>query len=177
MHSADVALRPVTADDLWVLQRQADEPDAGGLFNWSGYRDLAAIRRRFDDNRLIGPDGGCLIVQREPSAVGTVVWNKSTYGTPSWCCWNIGIALLPEFRGMGYGTQAQRRLTSYLFGTTPLERIEAYTDVENLAEQRALEKAGFTREGTVRAAQFREGRWRDVHLYSILRAEHEPPRA
>ena len=50
-------------------------------------------------------------------------------------------------------------------------RVEAHTDVENVAEQRALSKAGFTREGVVRGAQWRDGAYRDGLLYSILRAE------
>ncbi|WP_433208491.1 GNAT family N-acetyltransferase [Dactylosporangium sp. CS-047395] len=171
METPDVVLRPVAAADLWVLERQADDPEAGGLFNWSGYRDIAATRRRFEENRLITADGGCLIVQVGGAAAGNVVWNRHTYGVPIWACWNIGIALLPEFRGRGAGAVAQRMLAAYLLGTTPLERIEAYTDVENVAEQRSLAKAGFTREGEIRSAQFREGRWRSLYLYSLIRAE------
>ena len=41
----------------------------------------------------------------------------------------------------------------------------------DLEEQCALEKAGFSREGVVRHAQFRNGEWRDVALYSRLRAD------
>jgi RimJ/RimL family protein N-acetyltransferase len=43
--------------------------------------------------------------------------------------------------------------------------------VQNVAEQRALERAGFTREGILRHTQLRAGRWRDNVIYSILRAE------
>jgi RimJ/RimL family protein N-acetyltransferase len=84
---------------------------------------------------------------------------------------NIGISLLPGHRGRGYGSAAQRALAEYLFATTLVERIEAETDVENVAEQRALERAGFTREGVLRHAQFHVGRWRDTVIYSVLRAE------
>ena len=54
---------------------------------------------------------------------------------------------------------------------TPIERVEASTDVENVPEQRALERAGFTREGVLRRAQWRAGDWHDVVLYSKLRGE------
>jgi RimJ/RimL family protein N-acetyltransferase len=43
--------------------------------------------------------------------------------------------------------------------------------VANIAEQRALEWAGFTREGVLRGACFRAGAWRDMVMYSVLRAE------
>jgi RimJ/RimL family protein N-acetyltransferase len=41
--------------------------------------------------------------------------------------------------------------------------------VDNQAEQRALEQAGFTREGVLRHAQFRDGGFHDMVLYSRLR--------
>lgn len=56
------------------------------------------------------------------------------------------------------------------FSTTTSNRVEADTDVENVAEQRALQRAGF-RDGVVRGAQYRSGRWRDLVLYSLLRSE------
>jgi RimJ/RimL family protein N-acetyltransferase len=81
----------------------------------------------------------------------------------------MGIGLLPEARGKGWGTQAHRELVRYLFAHTTVVRIEADTEAENIAEQRALEKAGFTREGVLRSVGFRDGRWRDGVRYSILR--------
>jgi RimJ/RimL family protein N-acetyltransferase len=75
------------------------------------------------------------------------------------------------YRGRGYGSRAQRLLAEHLFATTPSNRVEADTDVENAAEQRALERAGFTREGVVRGAQYRRGRWHDLVLYSLLRSD------
>jgi RimJ/RimL family protein N-acetyltransferase len=53
--------------------------------------------------------------------------------------------------------------------------VEAHTDVENVAEQRALEAAGFTREGLIRGAQWRDGAYHDGYLYAILRGDRRPP--
>jgi len=83
--------------------------------------------------------------------------------------YEIGIALFPEHRGQGVGTTAQRLLVRYLLDTMPAHRIEAYTEVENVAERRALEKAGFEREGVLRATIFRAGKWRDSIVYALLR--------
>ena len=69
------------------------------------------------------------------------------------------------------GTRAQRLLADHLLATTVVERIEASTDVENAAERRSLEKAGFTFEGVLRRAQFRSGAWHDMALYSLVRGE------
>jgi hypothetical protein len=52
-----------------------------------------------------------------------------------------------------------------------VNRIEATTEITNVAEQRALEKAGFTREGILRGTTFRQGRRHDQVIYSVLRDE------
>ena len=80
----------------------------------------------------------------------------------------------PEARGRGIGTAAQRLLAEHLFATTSVHRVEAGTDVTNVAEQRALEKAGFTREGVLRGAQYRaDGSHHDLVSYAVLRTDLE----
>ena len=83
----------------------------------------------------------------------------------------IGIWLRPVARGRGIGQTAQRELAQLFFTHAAVNRIEAHTDVSNIAEQRALEGAGFTREGLVRGAQWRAGAYRDGYLYAILRGD------
>lgn len=104
--------------------------------------------------------------------VGSVSWHEVHYGpNPESSAWNIGISLVPQARGQGMGSEAQRLLAQHLFATTPFQRVEAVTDVENAAEQGALARAGFSREGVLRAAQFRAGRWHDVVMWSAVRGE------
>ena len=77
-----------------------------------------------------------------------------------------------ECKRAGYAdAEAQRQLAAYLFAHTRVERLEASTDVDNPAEQRALERAGFTREGMLRSAQFRDGGFHDLVIYSRLRCD------
>jgi aminoglycoside 6'-N-acetyltransferase len=166
-----VTLRPLTQHDVAALEaartREADP------FNWAGYEDAGRLADTLAKRLTLREDGGLLaVVDHQGSLVGDVSWRRLRTGpaADSWC-WNIGIALLPDQRGKGYGAQAQRLLASYLFEQTTTQRVEADTDVENIAEQRALEKAGFTREGVLRQAQWRAGRWHDMVSYSILRGE------
>ncbi len=174
----EIALRPVTEDDLSMFRRFVVEPGLIGL-DWSGFRDPKAIQRRFDTDSYLGEDNGRLIVDvAAGTAAGTeraglVSYRRRYYGAQAFC-WEIGIALLPERRGQGIGWCAQAMFCSHLFENTPVQRIEAATHAENIAEQRALEKAGFTLEGVIRAAEFRAGQWRDGCLYSRLRTDPDP---
>lgn len=105
-------------------------------------------------------------------ALAELSWHRVSYGANSGSqAWNIGIGVRPEFRGQGIGSAAQRLLARYLFATTVAVRVEAGTDVRNVAEQRALERAGFRREGVLRASQYRGGEYHDMVSYSLLRGE------
>jgi RimJ/RimL family protein N-acetyltransferase len=107
-------------------------------------------------------------------AIGDVGWRTERWGpSEGSMCPAIGVALLPQYRGRGYGTEAQRVLVSFLFDTFGFHRIQADTVVDNPAEQRSLEKAGFTREGIVGDAELRNGKYYDHVLYSILRLEYQ----
>lgn len=167
----EVALRPVRQEDLRALETLTQDPAQTGEFEWAGWYDLQRWRRGWEENGLAGRDGGTLIVARGDQRLGLVNWRRSPVAAPGAHCWEIGIILVPEARGQGYGTQAQRLLSRYLFAHTTVHRIWAGTEAGNIAEQRALEKAGFTREGITRAAAWRDGAWRDGVTYSRLRTD------
>jgi hypothetical protein len=87
----------------------------------------------------------------------------------------IGIAFAAGVAWARYRLARAGVLCDYLFSHTPAQRIQAGTHPENVAEQKALEKAGFQLEGVVRACEFRAGRWRDGLLYSRLRPRSPLP--
>jgi RimJ/RimL family protein N-acetyltransferase len=110
------------------------------------------------------------------AVAGAVSWHRVSYGaTAGSHAWNIGIGLSESTRGHGVGSVAQRLLAEWLLRTTDVDRIEASTDVTNVAEQRALERAGFTREGTLRSAQERADGRHDLYSYSFLRSDLAEP--
>jgi ribosomal-protein-alanine N-acetyltransferase len=167
----DVSLRPIQEADLESLHRFDTDPGALGEFEWTGFTDPRAVQRRWEEDGWIGAEDSRLAVVRSDGVfAGEVSWKDRSHGPTKAVCFEIGIALLPEHRGQGVGTRAQRMLVKYLFDTTPVHRLEAYTEVENIAEQRALEKCGFEREGVLREMYFRAGAWRDSVVYAQLRA-------
>lgn len=165
-------LRQAKLADVGLLTLWASSGHYRGEFNDFGQATRRSYEELITKNELIGPNGGTLMVERvaRSMAIGTVSWRQVRYGpTPESVAWNIGISLIPEMRGLGYGTLAQRLLADHLFATTSAYRIEAGTDIENLAEQRSLEKAGFIREGVLRGAQYRAGAWHDLVIYAAVR--------
>jgi RimJ/RimL family protein N-acetyltransferase len=163
-----IKLRPAREADVVFLQEMFDDPERLGESEWIGWRDQHDWRRRWDENGFVGQDSALLMVLLGDERLGSVTYERRP-AWPTGYYWEIGVALVPEARGQGYGTQAQRLLVRYLFAHTPVNRIEACTYADNVAEQRALEKAGFTREGVRRGADWRDGAWHDQVLYGILR--------
>jgi RimJ/RimL family protein N-acetyltransferase len=174
MPDVPVRLRPIEETDLELLSRFDTDPAASQPFEWTGFPDTHARRRRWEKDGFIGGDSTQLaVVLPDGTLAGIVGWRVVKAGGPEGGCLEIGALLFPEHRGRGFGTAAQRLLVDYLFGTTLANRLQAITDVENLAEQRVLERIGFRREGVLRGLAFIGGRWRDGALYARLR--DDPP--
>jgi RimJ/RimL family protein N-acetyltransferase len=167
---ARVRIRDVKLADADLIDAWNADPDRSE-FNDFGEAPSPLPRDVLARGPLRDEHNGMLVVETiDGTAIGTVGWHRVRYGpNPQSDAWNIGIELRPEARGQGLGTEAQIELARYLFKTTDLNRVEASTDVDNLAEQRALEKAGYTREGIQRGSQFRAGSYHDLVTYARLR--------
>ena len=165
-------LRFVARDEAPLLERLYAF-EAGG-FNDFGLGLRSIPDDQWTDGELRTPQRATLFIEDVDGGdiLGTISYHRVTYGPNEQSgAWMLGIELLPEARGRGIGSEAQRVLADWLFATTDANRVEASTDVENIAEARALEKAGFRREGVNRGAQFRAGGYHDLVLYARLRSD------
>jgi RimJ/RimL family protein N-acetyltransferase len=82
----------------------------------------------------------------------------------------IGYWVLPHARRRRFGTRIARLLAEHSFSLGS-ERVAAYVNVGNLASERVLELAGFTREGVVRSMPVPSGARVDKTLFSLLAGE------
>ena len=165
-----VRLRALTCADVPVLD--AWERDVVRRSPFADFGLPARSHAALLDRSGLEAGFGFLVVEEAGRVAGSVSWQPVAYGpNPQSRAWSIGIELDRDFCGRGVGTIAQRLLVDMLFATTDAVRIEATTDVENVAEQRALEKAGFRREGVLRSAQWRRGTWHDLVAYARVRDE------
>lgn len=165
-----VSLRAVTQADLPIVK--ATSAKQGEEFEFYGFQPTNGLERWYAASGCLSEDTGMLVVVVGDEVLGRVSWHTVEYGPGSSSrAMRVGIAVLPAARGKGYGSMAQRLLAEYLFSTTRVQRVEAGTDIANVAEQKALEKAGFQREGVLRQAQYRDGTWHDMAIYSKLRNE------
>jgi RimJ/RimL family protein N-acetyltransferase len=83
----------------------------------------------------------------------------------------IGYWVAAEARGRGICTRALRLAAAWALGST--ERLQLRADVDNAPSNRVAEKAGFRREGVLRAIRYNDrlGRRVDFAMYSLLPGE------
>jgi [ribosomal protein S5]-alanine N-acetyltransferase len=172
--SADsVRLRAFTEDDLCFLDRLCIDPDVLGEFEWSGFTDPRARRRRWERDGYISDDSAAVaIVRGDGTVAGIATWKPR--GFPAGVTYEIGVAVAPEHRGQGIGTAAQELLVEYLLDHTTAHRIETLTNDANVAEQKALERLGFRQEGLMRGRSFLRGRYVGVLVYGLLHGDRRP---
>jgi RimJ/RimL family protein N-acetyltransferase len=73
----------------------------------------------------------------------------------------------------GYGTEVTKLIIDYGFATLNLHRIALSVSETNYGGVKAYQRAGFTREGILRQASYRDGHYHDKIIMSILRPEWE----
>jgi RimJ/RimL family protein N-acetyltransferase len=77
----------------------------------------------------------------------------------------------------GYGTEVTTLIVDYGFATLNLHRIGLTVSETNYGGVKAYQRAGFTREGILRQASYRDGHYHDKIVMSILRPEWEARQA
>ena len=117
---------------------------------------LAIEIRAGDGWRMVGNCSFMEINQIARSAeVGLFIGDKS--------CWN-----------QGYGTEVMQLLLKIGFETLNLNRVFLRVFAGNLGGIRAYQKAGFVQEAVLRQAAFREGKYSDELIMSVLHSEWTP---
>jgi RimJ/RimL family protein N-acetyltransferase len=79
-----------------------------------------------------------------------------------------GYHVVESRRGRGLATAALRLISAWTFAELPVARLQLTTHLDNPASQRVAEKAGFTREGVLRAWADQRGERVDLVMWSLL---------
>lgn len=87
----------------------------------------------------------------------------------------LGYYLAEEYWGKGIMSGAIRRICDMIFQTTDILCIYAEPFSYNAGSRRALEKAGFTLEGTMKCSAVKNGKMVDMTLYSLTRGMEPYP--
>jgi ribosomal-protein-alanine N-acetyltransferase len=73
--------------------------------------------------------------------------------------------------GSGLMRQAVAAVLQWSYRQDRLDRIHAFTRVDNMRSQRLLERSGFKREGCLRSYRVCRGQPHDFYVYGLLRSD------
>jgi RimJ/RimL family protein N-acetyltransferase len=168
----DVAIRPYRADDAAALFEAARESHAD-VFPWlewchAGYTLLEAEQWSATRAQLFrdGIEYNFVAVDAAGRFLGGCGLNQIN---PLHRFANLGYWVRSSAAGTGIAPAAVARLAAFAFASTELQRLEIVCALGNLRSQRAAEKSGALREGTLRRRLSVHGRWHDAVMYSIVR--------
>jgi ribosomal-protein-alanine N-acetyltransferase len=75
--------------------------------------------------------------------------------------------------GKGYASETLRAVLVYCFGDLKMNRVGSEIYEFNTPSIKLFERNGFRREGTKRQYIYKDGIFKDMHLYSLVREEWE----
>jgi RimJ/RimL family protein N-acetyltransferase len=87
---------------------------------------------------------------------------------------NLAVSVFPEARGRGVAAKALRLGALWGLRDLGLARVEAEAAADNHASIGAIEKAGFHREGTLRAHCKTHGERHDCVMFSLVAGDMRP---
>jgi [ribosomal protein S5]-alanine N-acetyltransferase len=87
---------------------------------------------------------------------------------------NLAVSVFPQARGRGIAAKALRLCALWGLADLGLARVAAEAAVDNYASIRAIEKAGFQREGTLRAHCETHGQRHDCVMFSLIASDLQP---
>lgn len=164
-----VILRPMEAADAGPMYSSLDDEEAQRLtgthqeFTREQIEAWCASRREADDRLDLS-----IIDRASGEWVGEVVIND--WDPDNHSC-NFRIAIGPNGRNRGLGSEATRMIVDYVFEHLPINRIGLGVFAFNPRAIHVYERAGFVREGVTRAALYWDGQYHDAIQMSILRDE------
>jgi len=88
----------------------------------------------------------------------------------------IGLDIASAHRRQGIATKVYKYLLTFFFDKLEMNRISLKVLETNLGAKRIYEKLGFIQEGIERQAIYRDGKFIDYILMSVLRDEYEKNR-
>jgi RimJ/RimL family protein N-acetyltransferase len=89
----------------------------------------------------------------------------------------LAVSVFPEARGRGVASRALRLAAKWATLDLGLQRVYAEAASDNIASIRAIEKAGFRREGLLRAHCKTHGRRHDCVMFSVVPSDFAAPTA
>jgi RimJ/RimL family protein N-acetyltransferase len=163
-----VTLRPWRPEDVPAIVAMCSDPD---VIRFTSVpvpynEDDARLWLDLHPARLAAGDGAAFAITERPDdrplgSIGVRVLHDQGIA-------ETGYHIAAGARGRGLATGALRLISAWTLETLPVGRVQLTTHLDNPGSQRVAQKAGFVREGVLRAWAEQRGERVDLVMWSLL---------
>jgi RimJ/RimL family protein N-acetyltransferase len=132
------------------------------------------IREQFDrvlEKSALLPQDGCIwfiIHTTDNLPIGQI---KLSCNWPDVQEWELGYALLPEYWGKGYASEASEAVLYWAFTHLHVHKVIAIINAENTKSVALARKIGMIEEGHMREARKIQGQYYDEKVFAMLASD------
>lgn len=166
----DVLLRPWRQADAPAVTEACQDPEIARWVSIPQPYTLRDAEAFIAESRSMWTNGSGAAFAIVDAASDRLLGAVSRFG-PDGHHANVGCWIVRDVRGRGLGTRALRALGEWTFATTGTIRLDAYIMVGNAASERMTERAGFRREGVLRAWDMLRDEPVDCVAYAWIRSD------
>lgn len=175
LSGSKVCLRNIEESDKDILKALInDESISQSVVGWS--KPISSVEHTLWFNNLKNDENFRYMIsntKKNDEAYGTAIISKIDWKNRN--C-SIDIKLLHDFQGKGYGYETLILLIRYIFEELNMNRIFVNILESNEQSLSLFEKIGFVREGIQRKAIYKNGKYNNLIMYSILKEEYQNER-
>lgn len=165
-------LRMWSKKDAPAFYAYAKNPNVGPPAGWKPHESVQESKYIIA-NMLLANECWAITWKETGQLIGNIGLENDNF-RPFIKSKELGYSLDEAFWGKGVMTEAAKALIKYSFETLKLDVLMIKTGIDNDKSQRVIEKCGFRYEGTLRRiCRTHDGRYREVHCYSMLNEEYE----
>lgn len=173
LRGSHLTLKLPDPDDAPALYALASDPEVTKWFSWGPYTSEDQPRAWIAEQQAKRDQGlqlDFVVHDREHGPIGvTGLAELSSRDRRAM----VGTWFGRDHWGTGANAESKALIAHLAFAICGFERLGAYSNPENARSTRALERVGFTREGTLRGWHRHGDAQLDVHVYGMLRADWE----
>ena len=171
LHGKLVSLRPMERDDIPRLWEFAQDLSVGLLTGFDGRpTPKEAVEKIYEERYSSATDRNVTfgIEAHELLIGGIEMRNVDWQNRSAELVLYIGD---PAYRQRGCGSDALHVALNYAFKVLGLHRLTYMVPGDNAGALTAYTRAGFTEEGRLREAHFRDGSYQDMVVLGIIRSD------
>ena len=165
-----VCIRPIKEFDLFDMMKLRADPRV-----WMNLGSIEMINPRQQEEwfeRMVSNSRNCyyILYSTEIRFIGIVRTDEIDHLNRSI---RVGGDIEPDLQGQGYGTKMFELLKKYCFDYLNMNRMWLLVLETNDRAIGLYQKMGFVEEGRQRQAIYRDGRYVDYIMMSLLRGEYD----